>query len=170
MRKFLRTLYLTKRFFDILFVMAVSFVMAFFVPGLLGVLKFLFLVLLGLVAVDLYLLYRTKNGLQVKRTLPEKLSNGDNNDIYIDALNNYGFKLRIRLIDELPIQWQRRDFEITGHMDPGSHKQFTYQVRPTERGEYHFGNLSCVAKYINSLGALNKIIQMVRYFTSKTRG
>ena len=142
MRRFLRSLYLSKRFFDILFLMAVGFVLAFFVPGLLVLLKFLFLILLGLVAVDLLLLYKLKKGIQVQRTLPEKLSNGDQNDVLIDVINNYGFKLKLRLIDELPIQWQQRDFEIVGQLDPGAHKQFRYQVRPTERGEYHFGNLN----------------------------
>lgn len=133
---------MTKRFFDILFVMAVGFVLGFFIPVLVTVLKLVFLLLLLSMAVDILLLFRTNNGLQLRRSLPEKLSNGDQNDVLIDAINNYGFKLKLRLIDELPIQWQRRDFQIVGHLEAGAHKQFVYQVRPTERGEYHFGNLN----------------------------
>lgn len=126
--------------------MAIGFVFAFFEAALLLPLKFLFLALCVALLVEIFLLYRNRSGIRIKRTLPEKLSNGDQNDVQIDVVNTYGFELSLKIIDELPIQWQRRDFSLERKLAPGSRKQYTYQVRPTERGEYHFGNLNAFSK------------------------
>lgn len=142
MKRFLRSLYLNKRFFSILFTLGGLFVISYFVPNLLGVVKLLFYLFLGTFLFDVLLLFQNKTGVEAERILPEKLSNGDDNEIYIKVLNRYRFKASIRLIDELPIQWQIRDFEITSLIDSGQEKKFTYTVRPTQRGEYYFGNLN----------------------------
>lgn len=142
MKRFLRSLYLNKRFFSILFTLGGLFVISYFVPNLLGVVKLLFYLFLGTFLFDVLLLFQNKTGVEAQRILPEKLSNGDDNEIYIKVVNRYRFKASIRLIDELPIQWQIRDFEITSLIDSGQEKKFTYTVRPTQRGEYYFGNLN----------------------------
>lgn len=142
MKRFLRSLYLNKRFFSILFTLGGLFVISYFVPNLLGVVKLLFYLFLGTFLFDVLLLFQNKTGVEAERILPEKLSNGDDNEICIKVVNRYRFKASIRLIDELPIQWQIRDFEITSLIDSGQEKKFTYTVRPTQRGEYYFGNLN----------------------------
>lgn len=142
MKRFLRSLYLNKRFFSILFTLGGLFVISYFVPNLLGVVKLLFYLFLGTFLFDVLLLFHNKTGVEAERILPEKLSNGDDNEICIKVVNRYRFKASIRLIDELPIQWQIRDFEITSLIDSGQEKKFTYTVRPTQRGEYYFGNLN----------------------------
>lgn len=142
MKRFLRSLYLNKRFFSILFTLGGLFVISYFVLNLLGVVKLLFYLFLGTFLFDVLLLFQNKTGVEAQRILPEKLSNGDDNEIYIKVVNRYRFKASIRLIDELPIQWQIRDFEITSLIDSGQEKKFTYTVRPTQRGEYYFGNLN----------------------------
>ncbi len=95
---------------------------------------------------DVFLLYRNKIGVQAKRELPEKLSNGDNNSVIINVTNRYLFPIKIKIIDELPVQWQIRDFTINANLNSAEEKKFTYQVRPTERGEYHFGKLNIFSK------------------------
>lgn len=142
MRKFLKSLYLSRRFFLALFGIAILFVFAFVMPNLFGIVKLLFWILVGALLFDILLLYRNKTGIQADRVLPEKLSNGDDNDIAIILVNRYQFKASIKIIDELPIQWQRRDFKIERIIKPSQEIKLTYQVRPTERGEYHFGNLN----------------------------
>jgi uncharacterized protein (DUF58 family) len=141
MKRFLKSLYLTQRFFTLLFSIAIMFVFAFFFPNLFGPVKLLFFVLLATLLFDILLLYRNKTGVQAERVLPEKLSNGDENGIEIKLVNRFQFRVSLKIIDELPIQWQRRDFKIESVLKPSQEKKFTYQVRPTERGEYHFGNL-----------------------------
>lgn len=102
---------------------------------------------------DLFLLYNNKTGIQAERIVPEKLSNGDQNEIQIKLLNRYLFKVQLKVIDELPIQWQIRDFSLTTAMDSGQEKKLTYQVRPTVRGEYHFGNLNVFTRTLFGLVA-----------------
>jgi uncharacterized protein (DUF58 family) len=45
------------------------------------------------------------------------------------------------LIDEVPIQFQKRDFAITNTINGFATKHFIYTLRPVERGEYMFGNV-----------------------------
>ncbi len=151
MRKFLKNLYLTKRFFIVLFSLAILFVVSYFFQGLFGVSKLLFYFLLVAFIFDILLLYRNKMGVQAQRVLPEKLSNGDDNTVEIKVVNRFQFKISVKIIDELPIQWQIRDFKIESLLNSSEEKRFTYQVRPTERGEYHFGNLNVFSSSVLGL-------------------
>ena len=90
-------------------------------------------------AIDIFILFRNKNGIVAKRISGSKLSNGDNNIISIHIQNNYGFKAFITVIDELPIQFQIRDFERKTVIENGKESCIRYSLRPLERGEYYFG-------------------------------
>jgi uncharacterized protein (DUF58 family) len=52
------------------------------------------------------------------------------------------------VIDELPLQFQQRNFLLKLKLRPGESRELTYHLRPTERGEYHFGQ---VQVFIRSL-------------------
>lgn len=125
-------------------VFAFLFLMAYQFPGLLAVSIMLFGVFLGLVLIDSILLFK-QNGIDAERLLPEKLSNGDENPIEIRLKNTYNYKVTLKLIDEMPFQYQKRDFEIDTQLDKLTDKKITYTLRPLERGEYHFGNLNVFA-------------------------
>ncbi len=94
---------------------------------------------------DCYLLYTTPNAILCERNLPQKLSNSDHNTLTIKLSSKYPFKAGISVIDELPVQFQKRDFEHNIHLQKGIPHQFDYSVRPVERGEYIFGNLNIYA-------------------------
>jgi uncharacterized protein (DUF58 family) len=115
--------------------------LAYIYPGLLIITKFLFFIGLGLLVTDAILLFKQK-GIEASRILPEKLSNGDDNPIEITLKNSYNFKTQLTIIDELPFQYQKRDFEIDTQLKPNEQKKITYTLRPLERGEYFFGNLN----------------------------
>jgi len=91
--------------------------------------------------VDIVILYRFKNGFSSKRVVSDKLSNSDENEIAITLENNYPFQVFISLIDELPSQFQKRDFSYKTSLQSAEKSTFTYNVRPVERGEYKFGNV-----------------------------
>jgi len=154
MIRFLKSLYFTKRFFLGILLLALLFICAFFIPNLFGITKFLFFGLLLLLLVDMLILYRVKSGVIAKRIVPDKLSNGDENEIILYVRNNYVFKIAVTIIDELPIQWQRRDFKIESILKSGKEKKFTYNVRPTERGEYNFGRVNVYAA--SALGLIKR--------------
>lgn len=135
----LKSLYLTQRFFITMAVIAVLFVLAY-------VFSFFFLlaqlVLIFAVAVflyDLFLLYGTKKQALATRLCPNRLSNGDDNEVQIIAENQYDIPLNITIIDEIPFQFQRRDVLFKTELRPRESKVIRYQLRPVARGVYHFG-------------------------------
>lgn len=105
-------------------------------------------VLLGagvLLAIDLLLLFQPDNPIQAQRDAPQRLSNGDPNPISIQVQNFYPFNTSLLLIDELPFQFQIRDQEFRLELSSGNEKKITYNLRPTERGDYKFGALNIFA-------------------------
>ncbi|BAO55844.1 cell division protein DivIC (FtsB), stabilizes FtsL against RasP cleavage [Nonlabens marinus S1-08] len=122
------------------------FILAFFFERLEDYLVLGFFILIGLLVVDLFLLYLPKSGVMGSRVLPDKFSNGDENPVEIRLRNNYSFKASYRIIDELPVQFQKRDFKIETTPEKGKAHTLTYTARPVERGEFHFGSLNVFVK------------------------
>ncbi len=141
MKRFFKHTYLESRFFISVIVLITLFVLSFLYPGLFVITQMLTLIFVGLLIIDLVLLFK-QNGISAKRILPEKLSNGDDNPIEITLNNHYNFNANLKLIDELPFQYQKRDFEINSVLKKSEQKKITYTLRPLERGEYYFGNLN----------------------------
>ncbi len=137
--KVLRTLYINDRFFILGGMLAASFAGAFVIPSVTIVFKVLFFIFIAVAIADLLLLYRTRRGLTGRRIAPEKLSNGDDNEIRIVVESSYVFAARIRVIDEVPFQFQLRNLNFHGLVPAGSSKTIAYTLRPVKRGEYSFG-------------------------------
>lgn len=138
-RKYYTDLFLGKRLFIALGVCVALFLFSFFIP-VLGDLPYLFFgVLLLLVLLDMVLLYRTRKGIFLRREVPERLSNGDDNELKIYLENFYSFPVSLGIIDEIPFQFQKRDIWFKAHLAPREQKLITYLLRPTKRGEYDFG-------------------------------
>ncbi len=142
MRSFFRSLFLTQYFFIALGALVLLFVISYSLP-LLGLARVLFWVLIALLVIDLLLLYQTR-GLSGQRITPDKLSNGDENLLRIIVENHYRFAVSVRLLDELPVQFQERDFHAELSVKPGESSTHTYAVRPVKRGEYDFGAVNAL--------------------------
>ncbi|GAB5536518.1 MAG: DUF58 domain-containing protein [Rubricoccaceae bacterium] len=143
---FLRNLYLTSRPFWILAGLVIGFIVAYFweplfflfVGGVVGL-------ALALVA-DVLLLWTTRGGgLKGAREVPDKLSLGDPNPIQLSVTNGYPFTSRVAVLDEVPVQFQKRDAATEIRVEGRSEAQMTYTLRPTERGSYAFGHLNLFA-------------------------
>jgi uncharacterized protein (DUF58 family) len=104
--------------------------------------------------VDYLFLFREKDGVLAQRILPEKLSNGDENPVKVGIKNNYSFKINTKVIDEIPFQFQKRDFLIEKQIESGKNVLFQYILEPKERGEYNFGALNIFAS--SPLGFVSK--------------
>ena len=128
----------------------VSYFFAFFYSSV-RILFFLFCLLL---ITDYLLLFTSKGKIKAQRILPDKLSNGDENPIQFQIGNEYLFPIRIKAIDEIPFQFQKRDFEQFSHLEKGGSKMFQYNLRPTERGTYSFGSLNVFAE--STIGFLSR--------------
>lgn len=145
--KLLRSLYLTGRLFIALGVVVIIFIAAFIAGNFILLPKLLFAAVIAVVLTDIILLFRTRKGLKGHRFTPERLSNGDDNELRIHLENFYPFKATINVIDEIPHQFQRRDLNFGLMLEPGENKVIRYFLRPVKRGEYSFG---AVNAYVQS--------------------
>lgn len=141
MKQLFKNIYLNSRFFVGAGLLVFLFILSYLFSGLLVIAQMLFFVFLALILIDTLLLFKQR-GIEASRILPEKLSNGDDNPIEITLKNNYNFTTSVTLIDELPFQYQKRDFEIHTKLKKQISKNITYTLRPLQRGEYYFGNLN----------------------------
>ncbi|WP_121966397.1 DUF58 domain-containing protein [Myroides sp. N17-2] len=142
MFKLFKQLYLQKRVYIALGCIIALFILAFIFPILYKVVWGLFLLFFATILVDITILFTKKDKIQATRILPEKLSNSDDNHIYISIENKYNIAVQCEIIDEIPFQFQRRDFEIIKSIAAKELKTLSYTLRPTERGEYVFGKLN----------------------------
>lgn len=123
----------------------VLFVAAHFMPALYIFSIGVFFAAIGVLLLDIAVLYRVRKGIFARRTLAEKLSNGDNNVIEINLVNYYNFPIQLQVIDEVPVQFQRRDIRFDARVFPANESILRYFLRPTRRGEYSFGSLNVYA-------------------------
>ncbi|MEO1484619.1 MAG: DUF58 domain-containing protein [Bacteroidota bacterium] len=154
MKRFFRSIYLQKRFFIILTLLVLGFMVSYFFASLYSSVRILFFLFCLLLIADYLLLFASKGKIQAKRLLPDKLSNGDENPIQFQIGNEYLFPVKIKAIDEIPFQFQKRDFEQFSHLEKGESKLFHYNLRPTERGTYSFGSLNVFAE--STIGFLSR--------------
>lgn len=141
----MKNLYINNRFFFALIGVGILYVFAFFFSFLMVVGHIVLLLVFLAAMVDYLLLFREKDGILAQRILPEKLSNGDENPVKVDIKNKYSFKIYTKVIDEIPFQFQKRDFLIEKEIEAGKNTFFQYILEPKERGEYSFGALNIFA-------------------------
>jgi uncharacterized protein (DUF58 family) len=72
----------------------------------------------------------------------DRLSNGDENIVSIDIASDYTFRAGLRIIDEVPVQFQKRDFVLRDEIAGGANHHLEYTLRPVERGEYTFNDIN----------------------------
>lgn len=145
-RLFYKDLFLTNRLFTGLGTCVVLFLLSFFFPWLNIIPVLVFSVLMLLFFIDILMLYKTTGGVFAKRLAPERLSNSDDNELGIYIENRYAFHVDIAIIDEIPVQFQKRDVWFKTSLKPRERKQINYTLRPTKRGEYKFGDIHVYTK------------------------
>lgn len=144
--KKVKSIYLNNRFFVFITIVVFLFIFGYAFEFITSFAKISFFVLLTVLLLDFLLLFRVSKGIKATRFTPDKLSNGDENEIRVLIENNYNFPLEVRVIDELPFQFQKRDFSYNLSIPSGNSKALKYSVRPVKRGEYSFGALNIFAK------------------------
>ncbi|MBU3822848.1 DUF58 domain-containing protein [Flavobacteriaceae bacterium XHP0103] len=151
--KFFKPFYIQPRFFFTGIGIVLLFALSYFVPLLFNIAQLTIIILAILFVLDFFIVFLGKNKIEAQRVLPDKFSNGDNNSVALQLTNNYPIAIHLEIIDEIPEQFQVRDFKIKKSISPKETKSITYQLKPTQRGEYHFGNLNVYASSILKLVA-----------------
>ncbi len=140
--KFFKSIYIQPRFFYIGIISITLFALSYFIPSFFYLAPFLLATLFILFIVDFAIIFSHKKGITAQRILPDKLSNGDKNNIELIISNNYKIATHLEIIDEIPVQFQIRDFTIKKRVASKQKTHINYNLKPTQRGEYHFGYLN----------------------------
>ena len=141
-RRYLQSLFFGKRFYWTLASIIILFVFAYFSPLLFVIARIATFVFFILVIIDYIVLYANAESIKAKRIVPERMSNGDENKILIVVSNDYSFRAVLRIIDEIPIQFQQREFILSNVIASEQEHIVTYMLKPVERGEYTFHDLN----------------------------
>ena len=146
--KFFKPFYIQPRFFHAGIGIVVLFALSYFIPVLFNIAQLSILVLVVLFILDFLIIFFGSNKIEANRILPDKFSNGDKNLIELNINNNYPITIYLEIIDEIPVQFQVRDFKLKASIISRKSKTIHYHLKPTERGEYYFGSLNIYASSI----------------------
>jgi uncharacterized protein (DUF58 family) len=135
------SIFLTTRFYLCIAICIVLFVTAFFVPVLFFIPKTCFYIFLAFVGIDYLFLFILNKAPIAKRITTERYSNGDNNKVTLQITNTMNFDIDMVIIEELPFQFQNRNWQMKVNFKKNAEKKISYHLRPITRGAYHFGNI-----------------------------
>jgi uncharacterized protein (DUF58 family) len=146
LRKYIGDLYLTTRWYLLMGSCALFFVLAYFfeqlyVPAIIYTLGMVLITL-----ADYILLFFLKGTVKATRIMAPRFSLGDENKVTLSLSNTYPYKITAGCIDELPEQFQLRDFYRSVTINYLERIAIDYTLRPLTRGEYAFGRLLCYVK------------------------
>lgn len=134
------SLFFSSRFYLALGGVVLLFTLAFFFPLLFTIALAAFYLLMGITVLDLLFVFLPAAPVKAGRQMSERFSNGDPNKVVITVSSHYRFPVNLQIVDELPYQFQQRDFELKVRLIPGAgEKAMAYSLRPLERGVYQFG-------------------------------
>jgi uncharacterized protein (DUF58 family) len=145
-RKFFLALFFARRFYISFVAVIVLFTLSFGLSFLFLPAQILTALLALAVILDYSLLFSRREPILVRRELSEKLSNGDINSVSLFVGNQYRFRVALQIIDELPEQFQQRNFSLRCVLKQDEQQQLSYRLRPTQRGEYLFHDINLFIK------------------------
>jgi uncharacterized protein (DUF58 family) len=100
------------------------------------------------------MLFIGKRRVVAQRIVNERLNLGFDNTINLSVRNSFPFPVSVRLIDELPVQFQDRSFSKYAKIPASGRQVQEYVLKPVTRGEYYFERILC---YVRSpLGLLQR--------------
>lgn len=134
-------LYLNRRFFIGWLGGIFALIAAYIYPVLLPWVIWLLGAYSVLILVDAVLLFGFGKRIEAGRLVADKFSNGENNPVKIEVYNGYPFKIKVKVLDESPVEFQRRDSGVVISMLAGARREIEYNLRPVKRGEYRFGKI-----------------------------
>lgn len=121
---------------------AIIYALSYFLPSLFQIGNIILLLLAIAIFIDAILVYSKKDGIRAKRMVSDRFSIGDLNKVIIQLTNQYGFDVKASIIDELPVQFQERNWIRKVQLQKETLFDLEYSLRPTSRGEYIFNDIN----------------------------
>ncbi len=141
MKNVFSNIFLPIRFFLWGSAIVMLFISSFAFPAVLIIGKIIVFLFFVLALADILLLNKIKNDFTCSRKTSRLLNLGDDNSVEVLLHNRSPLKIKGVMIDEIPIQFQRRDFEFRITLKPNEKRIINYDLRPVQRGAYHFGKI-----------------------------
>jgi uncharacterized protein (DUF58 family) len=138
----IKNLYLTNRFYLVFAILVCGMMSSYAMPYVMPFVQTAIVLLALAVGVDILMLFSKRVDADVERQTPGVLSLGDENPIRLIIQSRARTSLYMMVIDELPAQFQERNFSFELALLPGARHEHVYQLRPLSRGEYHFGKVN----------------------------
>jgi uncharacterized protein (DUF58 family) len=121
---------------------AVLFALSYLIPALYTAGELLLVFLLVAILFDVVLVFTKRNAVEAERELTERFSIGDANTVRIQLISHYPFQVKASIIDELPAQFQERNWIRKVMLTSDQLAVLDYQLRPETRGEYTFHDIN----------------------------
>ena len=134
-------MFLTKRFYIIGIVVIILFISGYIIPAVFIAGQVILALFTIAFIADFAMLWSRKKAAAAERYCAPRFSNGDDNNVRIVVESYYRFDVKIDIIDEIPVEFQRRDVLFKTIIKAGEQKNIQYKLRPVKRGEYNFGRL-----------------------------
>lgn len=156
LKKYIGDLQINTRWYVVLSACVVLFIVSFFFSMLYRLVFTATMLVFFFTIIDYVLLFLVKGSLTGSRQMMPRFSIGEENSVEVLLDNQYPYKITGYIIDELPVQFQVRDFHMDIHVGLQSRSKISYSLKPLSRGEYMFGNLICYAS--SPIGLLQRRI------------
>jgi uncharacterized protein (DUF58 family) len=154
--KYIGDLFPGNRWYLLMGMAVLFFVVSFFYPALFEIAAGFAVLVMVVSMFDYYLLFFGRGTVRATRIMSARFSLGDTNKVTLSLANLYPFQVRVKLIDELPEQFQARNSSHAFVIPYMGRNTIVYHLKPLTRGEYEFGDLLC---YVRSpLGLLQRKI------------
>lgn len=102
--------------------------------------------LFGLTFIDAFIVFSTKDPLEVSRKVNNRLNLGDNNPVTLTIKNNSLQPINFTLIEGYPVEMQDRSTVYSGVLGSEASREFKYEFTPKRRGKYEFGDVFIVIR------------------------
>ena len=142
----LRSIFLNNIVYYVAGFSAVFFAASYFWPDLRLIGQLILVLLLLCLLADLAFVYSNKNGVIARRETGERFSMGDENQVTLILQNRYGFTIKLFVIDEIPLQFQVRDWMRLVQLPSSSSHELIYTLKPLGRGAYTFHDINAYAQ------------------------
>src|SRR6185295_15543062 len=107
-KRYIKPLFFGRRFYWTFVAVILLFVLSYNWPVLYPVAQITGLFFVAMVLLDYSLLFFRKEGLKVQRMVSDRFSNGDLNKVQLSITNRFHFRISLKVIDEIPVQFQQR--------------------------------------------------------------
>ncbi|HTM67030.1 MAG TPA: DUF58 domain-containing protein [Flavipsychrobacter sp.] len=165
LRKKIESLFVAKRWFLLVAIGVLLFVISFFFPILFEAAVVFTIVVMLFTILDGYLLFMRRGSVNAARIMPVRFSLADDNKVTLSISNTFPFTITAKMVEQLPRQFQKRDFQLKVDIKSAGRKTIDYTLRPLTRGAYDFGALLC---YLQSpLGLLERRMEAAPEATVK---